>query len=162
MKRIFFCALRSDSITPLMPSPGRPKIVSTPQSINFSTSTSPAVIRCSLEEPHKAPSGIDAPSPSPGLLRRQICDGQTKTERIFFRSIFRLTLRIVALCCDHRPKFIVLTPSPHRELVRGTYNDSPLGALAPTSWLRVRTRAFSAHPDSVPASSSAHHAFRFT
>src|SRR5512133_3060350 len=44
MNFILSCRLRSASKTPLMPSPGSPKMTSTPQSNNFSTKTSDAVI----------------------------------------------------------------------------------------------------------------------
>src|SRR5690348_12395899 len=43
MNLILSWRLRSASKTPLIPSPGIPKIVSTPQSIKLSTRTSPAV-----------------------------------------------------------------------------------------------------------------------
>ncbi len=44
MNRMRSCALRSASIRPLIPSPGSPKIVSTPQPISRSTRTSDAVV----------------------------------------------------------------------------------------------------------------------
>src|SRR6185312_10954058 len=50
MKRTSFWRRRKDSIKPLMPSPGIPNTVSTPQLINVSTRTSPAVIVL-MEEP---------------------------------------------------------------------------------------------------------------
>src|SRR5829696_2860313 len=43
MKRTRSCLVRNASIIPLMPLPGRPKTVSTPQSMMPSTSTSAAV-----------------------------------------------------------------------------------------------------------------------
>src|SRR3954453_16310123 len=44
MNRILSLFFRSDSKIPLIPSPGRPNAVSTPQESNFSTITSPVVL----------------------------------------------------------------------------------------------------------------------
>src|SRR5437762_10696733 len=51
MKRILSLRTRRASMIPLMPSPGRPKIVSTPQSESDSTKTSDAVVAI-LYTPH--------------------------------------------------------------------------------------------------------------
>src|SRR5687767_8593863 len=58
--------VRSASMMPLMPSPGRPKTTSTPQSISASTSTSDAV--CPMKGTRRA-------SPMPLAARREILDG---------------------------------------------------------------------------------------
>src|SRR5438128_905639 len=44
MKRMWSWCVRKDSMIPLIPSPGRPKIVSTPQSMRRSIRTSAAVV----------------------------------------------------------------------------------------------------------------------
>src|ERR1051325_9877487 len=54
MNWILSACVRRDSKTPLIPSPGNPKITSTPQSIRVSTKTSAAVMT------DFSPKGVDA------------------------------------------------------------------------------------------------------
>src|SRR6185312_919886 len=74
MNRILSLRLRSASNTPLMPSPGRPKIVSTPHASNRSTRTSDASIIETLSRTAAVPFFATIPRTPPARFR--VCLGR--------------------------------------------------------------------------------------
>src|SRR3954462_4876485 len=107
-KRILSFALRKASMMPLIPSPGIPKIVSTPQSTRLSTITSaavcailPEVSRIETAPPTECDEKVLSASPAAGSIavRSSLSlDQSVDAERslAFVRRDFRLQLKDVA------------------------------------------------------------------
>src|SRR5437899_616288 len=81
MNRILSLFLRKASKIPLIPSPGRPKAVSTPQPINLSTITSPVVFAIS-----GPPQGVKGSLPT-ATERRTLHAGARATGRTVLNGL---------------------------------------------------------------------------